>query len=256
MHPPQAHPNPQSKGLGRLPQAWHIYQSGWTRKFEIGEHQNAPHFAVISHTGWFGRPRLTLHSGAGSKSDVVATVKKPPSGNKHGFRVIIPSAETSEGGEAPSDHVVDVEAHSPAGPSQKFHHRTYRFSVRPGSGWRRRSETFEWRHAHGEAIEQVCEDTADEALRKGLDQIERGWTLVRLDPGMGFRPGYGWGHKEEEVVAVWGETSTSRDKKASFALLGSGATGELGGRFANMAVITGMALWDEEQRQRQAKSGA
>lgn len=250
MPPQRAQLGNPSGGPGNFPQKWHLYQPGWTRQFKIGERQDAPLFAVVPHTGWFGRPRLTLHAGEGKKSDVVAAVKKPPPslgglGNRHGFRIVFP------GEEGMPEDVVEVKACLlSVGAAALRQHRSYRFTVKVGSGWERRAETFEWRYTHGKTVRALREGRGDGGLRKAMNRIEGGWELVRLDSEVGFSQGPSGG---EEVVAVWGEASVSLHKKASFAFLNSGATGKLGNRFANVAVISGMALWDEEQRQRRQR---
>lgn len=247
ISPQRASSSRASQGPGKFPQKWHLYQPGWTRKFKIGEHQDAPLFAVIPHSGWFGRPRLTLHTGAGRKSDVLAVVKKSSFSlrNRAGFTIVFPSAEARE-----DDDVVEVMAH--LSPNAMFQHRSYQFTVRAGTGWERHTETFEWRYTHGKNIGILREGRDDGKSRKAMSRLQGGWELVRLGSER-FRPGQSGWSGGEEIVAVFGEASMSMHKKASFAFLGSGATGKLGERFANMAVITGMALWDEEQRQRRQR---
>lgn len=65
------------------------------------------------------------------------------------------------------------------------------------------------------------------------------------------------GGMNEEVVAVWARTGswTSLHDIGLFAFLGSGATGELGQRFAVMALMTGLCIWQKAARD-QATMGA
>lgn len=256
--PQRPPPGSPARGPGRFPPRWNLYQpSGWTRKFKIGECQDAPLFAVVPHSGWFGRPRLTLHAGSGAKSAVVAAVRKTSSsfvrGNRHGFEIVFPSAPGEDReGEGMPENVVEVEAHLSV--DSLLRHRRYRFTVKAGRGWERRAETFEWRYTHGgRAVGVLREGKGEGKFRKALGRLEGGWELVRLDSAVGLRPGWSGG---EEIVAVWGEPAMGMHKKASFAFVGSGAMGSLGERFANMAAISAMALWDEEQRQRRRRQAS
>lgn len=74
---PLRKPVTSSRGPGQFPRRWNLYQPGWTRKYQIGEHQDAPAFAVMPYMGWFGKARMTLHADSHKKSAVVAKVKKP-----------------------------------------------------------------------------------------------------------------------------------------------------------------------------------
>ena len=62
---------------------------------------------------------------------------------------------------------------------------------------------------------------------------------------------------EDEIVAVWAKTGcwTSLHDVGEFAFLGSGASGELGQRFAVMAVMTALCIWQKAMRD-QATAGA
>ena len=243
----------------KYPQKWNLYQPSWKRKFRIGEHQDAPLFTIVPHTGWFGRPRLTLHAGPDAKSDVAALVTKPsfPHDNRHGFEVRFPptsstagstadAASDSSGGSAAGGVVVEVRSNHPM--HSPLQHRTYQFTIKLGRGWQRWTETFEWRHTHGDVPRVLRDGKDDGRIRKVMNRLEGGWQLVRQGSGIG-RSGEG------EVVAVWGEVLVSAHKKATFAFVNSGATGELGERFAETAVVSGMALWDEEQRERRQRQG-
>jgi hypothetical protein len=62
---------------------------------------------------------------------------------------------------------------------------------------------------------------------------------------------------EGEIVAVWAKSGcwTSLHDVGEFAFHGSGATGELGQRFAAMAVMTALCIWQKAMRD-QATAGA
>lgn len=113
-------------------------------------------------------------------------------------------------------------------------HRAYQFTAPVGGG---RPETFEWRHTHrADIIGALREGKDDGWLRAAAERVSGVWELARLDRG-------------EEAVACWDDAGMSMHKKIAFAFLGSGASGQLGERFSTLAVITALALWDEEQRQ-------
>ena len=90
-------------------------------------------------------------------------------------------------------------------------------------------ESFEWRHSRGSEV-------------AALGASHSGWKLVRLGTG--------------EVVAAWANSSMSITKQLQFHFLGSGANGILGERWAVMAVITALRMWDMERRQRSSAAGA
>ena len=134
-------------------------------------------------------------------------------------------------------------------------------------------ETFEWRRSRGAEIKQ-------------LGASWRGWKLVRLgsnnhgqrdaaqyqevdDESLPRYSSEDEKHEradsahateeaeEDEVVAVWAKTGcwTSLHDVGEFAFLGSGASGELGQRFAVMAVMTALCIWQKAMRD-QATAGA
>lgn len=136
-------------------------------------------------------------------------------------------------------------------------------------------ETFEWRRSRGSEIKQ-------------LGASWRGWKLVRLGGGRSEQsdassyqfqdaddeslPRYSTedekhqradsAHESEdsgenEIVAVWAKTGcwTSLHDVGEFAFHGTGASGELGQRFAVMAVMTALCIWQKAMRD-QATAGA
>lgn len=134
-------------------------------------------------------------------------------------------------------------------------------------------ETFEWRRSRGSEIKQ-------------LGASWRGWKLVRMgSSGRGQHDAAQYHEKddeslpryssedekheradsahaseesgEDEIVAVWAKTGTwtSLHDVGEFAFLGSGASGELGQRFAVMAVMTALCIWQKAMRD-QATAGA
>lgn len=134
-------------------------------------------------------------------------------------------------------------------------------------------EVFEWRRSRGAEIKQ-------------LGASWRGWKLVRMGSGGREQHHAAQYHEkddeslpryssedekhgradsahgseesgEDEIVAVWAKTGcwTSLHDVGEFAFLGSGASGELGQRFAVMAVMTALCIWQKAMRD-QATAGA
>ncbi|KAM0706731.1 hypothetical protein Q7P35_006061 [Cladosporium inversicolor] len=134
-------------------------------------------------------------------------------------------------------------------------------------------ETFEWRRSRRAEIKQ-------------LGASWRGWKLVRmgrnsrgqhnaaeyLEEDEESLPRYSSEDEkheradsvhesdesgEDEIVAVWAKTGcwTSLHDVGEFAFHGSGAGGELGQRFAVMAVMTALCIWQKAMRD-QATAGA
>lgn len=103
-----------------------------------------------------------------------------------------------------------------------------------------RKEPYEWRRSNSYAV-------------GGLGGSSQGWKLVRLSnelpPGgltmSGSGPPSGDGH---EVVAVCTNAVMSMTKLWKFSFLGTGLSGALGERWAVMAVMTGLVIWDRDSR--------
>ena len=127
-------------------------------------------------------------------------------------------------------------------------------------------ETFEWRRAA-----RACRETRG-IRKKTLPAMESGderpaeekvvydpsgSVLVRLDGGPRFPAGHdtplGFTPKGEEIVASYAD---SRDRKAwcYFQFWGGGATGELGEAFTHVAVMSGLAVWQDEGQERARKA--
>ena len=123
-------------------------------------------------------------------------------------------------------------------------------------------ETFEWRRAA-----RTCRETRG-IRKKTLPAMESGderppeekavhypsgSVLVRLDGGPRFPAGHdtplGFTRQGEEIVASY---TNSRDWKPwyYFQFWGAAATGELGEAFAHVAVMSGMAVWQDEEQEK------
>lgn len=102
-------------------------------------------------------------------------------------------------------------------------------------------EAYEWRRSKTHAV-------------AGLGGASHGWKLVRLSDALppgglavaGSGPPSGDGH---EVVAVCANAGgLTMTKLFRFAFLGTGLSGVLGERWAVMAVVTGLVIWDRDSR--------
>jgi len=236
QHPPAAGPSnrpPQPPpGIARqFPPAFSVYSDGWGRSFTIGEHQQAPIYAVRLHSGFSSNPPVVLHTGPNADtSPMLAAVDfEPWSGD---MTVSLPPLP----GRGPAASEVRVEA------EQRWH-RVYRFPIEVGSpAVGMRLEMFEWRHSYGDAI-------------AGLGGAVDGWKLVRMDsrppPGVAgaFVPGGALTSDGKEVVAVWSDATMSMSKRAKFAFLGTGLSGFLGERWAVMVVTSALGIWERRRRQ-------
>lgn len=117
-----------------------------------------------------------------------------------------------------------------------------------GRGKETRREAFEWRFSQGKEV-------------KVFGAWSTGWKLVRLD-GVAeseSESGEGSSSRSERrhgqtsdgkpVVAVVADnTSPSTNKIAKFHFVGAGATGELGERWAFMALMTAVRVWERSSQ--------
>lgn len=234
---PQQQPQqtPQAQIRRQFPPAFSVYrESTFARTYTLGEHQNQPLYAISLHSGWSGQPDVVLHSSASDSSPPLAgvecrafsrqaTVDLPP----------LPGSGRSE----------ELLEHS------GFGHGAYNFSIEVGNTGRR--EPFEWRHSHGAEVDS-------------LGGSSSGWKLIRLATdapggvghGAQFVGGGSQSRDGREVVAVWADARMSLSKILNFRFVGTGATGGLGERWAVMAVITALRIWDRERKARQQSSAA
>ncbi|KAI1460812.1 hypothetical protein F4805DRAFT_344873 [Annulohypoxylon moriforme] len=246
---PQPQPQKQPPPIPRqFPPAFNMYRTSklGAKNYSIGEHQNAPLYAVVLHSGFSGNPDIVLHNGPHDNRPPLAAVEK--SGWSGRGTVYLPPAP---GSSSYSGGKVTGAAEERFETGGGFGHKTYVFSIETGVGAGAQREMFEWRHSSGRAV-------------KGLEGRGGGWKLCRLatgppagvEGGM-FVQGGDRGSDGREVVAVWAWASGSLTKTFKFQFLGSGASGVLGERWAIMAVMTALKIWDIERRARQsAAAGA
>ncbi|KAK7734221.1 hypothetical protein SLS53_007869 [Cytospora paraplurivora] len=242
----------------QFPPSFNLYRDAFPvsrRSFFLGEHQAAPLYAVTAWTGWTSRANLVLHNGAADDAPPLATVSYDPWGRRMdvGLPPLAP-AHPAAIANAP------VSIQMPTAARQKFvfrveipwpHNSSNNNSAAVGINGhqqqqqQRRKESFEWRRSNSLAV-------------AGLGGRSQGWKLVRLssevpphDPAalaaavLGGGPPSGDGC---EVVAVCAQAVMSMTKLWKFAFVGTGSSGALGERWAVMAVVTGLAIWDQESR--------
>lgn len=249
-----------------FPQEWTIFARNFEATFgytlTMGVERAHPLFAVRIHSNLalFGRPALTLHLGPTKAGPTIAMVKDATLNpmRKYDFDVIIPPVG--------SGHLVDHDDDGEHMQNEKILircdivdvHRFHRFSVATGggggggAGQGTRIENFEWRHTFGEEVGDL------------IGGMAAGWKLVRMglpyegtppsssnsNPG-GGGSGSGQTSDGREVVAVWASGKKTLKEAMKFRFLNSGASGLLGDRFAFVAVVSAMGMWDHVRRERQ-----
>jgi hypothetical protein len=186
----------------------------------LGEHQDQPIYALTTHTGWSGNPDVVLHTTTDKKSPPLATAKFRTFSND--TMIVLPPPPrggTSRDGELVLHGSTFL--------------RTFSFSFDvPGPDSQLRAEPFEWRHSKGQDVGQLASVWGT------------GWKLVRL-AGQG-----------KEIVAVCTMGPASLSKTFCFKFLGAGETGALGERWAVMAVISGISIWERDRRAKNKAAGS
>ncbi|KAI0171301.1 hypothetical protein BJ166DRAFT_518410 [Pestalotiopsis sp. NC0098] len=229
--PPQTHQHINRQFPGKFSM---YSQSGFGRSYYLGEHGNQPIYAVKTHTGFSGEPDVVLHSSANESSPPLAGV----SANTLSRSATVELPPLPGSGRHSAEETLDFSG---------FSYGTYTFTIEVGSTGRR--ESFEWRHSHGNEVDS-------------LGGSSSGWKLVRLatdapggqGDGSQFVRGGPQSSDSKEVVAVWSNARMSMSKQLNFQFLGSGVTGALGERWAVMAVITALRIWDRERKARRNNS--
>ncbi|KAJ2903500.1 hypothetical protein MKZ38_009722 [Zalerion maritima] len=227
----------------QFPPIFHLYTVPFSRTFHLGEHRDHPVYAVSTHSGWSGNPDVVLHTGTNKNDPLLAAAEVTHT---------IPTTLTIHLPALPgSDQKATVEPLTAINGIS----RRYRFSleVDPAGAVR---EDFEWRHSSGSAVKEYgC--------------ARQGWKLMRMSttlPGNsgGFSSPGSPPHKlggytssdGKEVVAVWTNVGVSMTKSWRFAFIGTGASGILGERWAVMAVMTSLLMWEQERRARSRGTAA
>lgn len=223
------------------------FPGGLQRRYHLGEHQTTPLYGVSVSAG-FGalRASLVLHDGPTENHAALATVTYEHYGGR--VQVHLPPGAPAPA-PAPARAHEPVELQTPSVMTPSFGYFRFRVDVPRGGAaaaaagpdgttvaWHK--EAYEWRRSNSLAI-------------GGLGGAAQGWQLVRLadelPPGgrtvAGTGPPSGDGH---EVVAACTVAVMSLTKLWKFCFLGTGVSGALGERWAVMAVVTGLILWNRE----------
>ncbi|KAI0377630.1 hypothetical protein F5Y04DRAFT_291690 [Hypomontagnella monticulosa] len=229
---------------GPFPPSWNLYHRlSIGRVLTLGPHGRQPLFAVSQHMGWWAaQPDLVLHRGPGSNLPPLAAGMGGVGLGRHSV-IYLPPLPGS-GLDFSQEYLLRIES-----ASAKTDHRPpfvrFRFTIEVGPSsrpWRR--ETFEWRYTYSEKVSNL--------LGGALSGWTWTWALVRLpdiftDPWSRIMKGPQSGD-DYEIVAVWAYARLSMTKVLRFRFLGSGATGLLGTRWAIMAVMTALRMYQRQQR--------
>lgn len=237
--PPVVGPSQQPSFIPRqFPPSFNLYLTDWTAlTYSIGQHQSSPLYIYAQHSGLTSLPPVLLHSGPSTSYPPLASAEWEALTSS--FDVDLPPHPGAQEPVA-REHVESLFSRSGMGLG------TYRFGIETGPAGDGPREEFEWRHSGGDAV-------------ASLDAHYYGWKLVRLahGPPAGIANGdmnfVGGGFTDSEgceVVAAWAEARGSMTKAAKFQFMGTGLTGLLGERWAIMAVITALALFQRTQRRR------
>lgn len=203
---------PPSNVERQFPPEFALYSASMLgTRYHLGEHQDTPIYAVTTHSGWSGNPDVVLHSALLATSPPLATAN---------FKTF--SSDTTI-------QLPPLNASSAATQTTlqgSMFQRHFFFSVEiPLSNGQMHSEPFEWRTTRGDDVQT-------------LGGWGSGWKLMRA-PG-----------PAEEIVAVFTGGMLSLTKKFCFKFVGAGDSGALGERWAVMAVVSAMAIWEKERRSR------
>ncbi|KAI1504930.1 hypothetical protein F5X99DRAFT_370312 [Biscogniauxia marginata] len=211
--------------------------------FHLSENGDTPLFYGELHSGWSGKPEVTLRSGPSENDPVMATAGAASKWTLKNVAIAVASSlgagdARPEGGQ---DEMIQIDMAS--------HYRLKKiylnFAMDVGPGGELRREEFEWRHSSGGEIQSLDGDSV-------------GWKLVRLSEGSSAG---GKGHARpagltsdgKEIVAVWAHNaSLSMTKAFKFQFLGSGLTGVLGDRWAAAALVSAVRMWWVDYQSRAA----
>ncbi|KAK7752593.1 hypothetical protein SLS62_005362 [Diatrype stigma] len=235
---PEGHQHQQQHINRQFPPSFGLYvDSKLGRRYMLGEHQAQPLYAVSVHSGWSGQPSTVLHNGPTTEHPPLAGANASALGRSSTVELPPPLGGAAAAQQSSSSEERLESAGGPFSPKMRF---TLDLDG-PSAG---RRETFEWRHSRGDEV-------------AALGAAHAGWKLVRLGGGGGEKEA--GGGSGEEIVAAWAHARMSLTKQLQFGFVGSGASGVLGERWAIMAVITALRIWDAERRRRSrnaASSGA
>ncbi|EFX06517.1 hypothetical protein CMQ_6838 [Grosmannia clavigera kw1407] len=224
----QIQPAPGSIPTGRqFPPTFNLYGGNLTNLYTLGEHQQTPLYAVNIRASWGNPgPTVALHNGPSTRAPLLAGVDF--SNVTDQMSATLPPPISYRGGlTAVRLEVVYGWSH------------TYQFVMEVGTDRLNiHNEAFEWRHSSGSAI-------------AALGGAHDGWKLVRMCTAtLGPRqprcaPAF-LTSDGREVVAIWSDALMSLTKQLKFSFCGTGLSGLLGERWAVMAVMSALAIWEKE----------
>ncbi|KAI1502464.1 hypothetical protein F5X99DRAFT_417822 [Biscogniauxia marginata] len=205
---PSAPPTPTSTLLPSL-KSWSLYHQPLTRVLMLGAHEDKPLYAVSHYTGWC---EITLPI-------LAATQRSINSGGGPYSIIVLPTLPGSALDS--SQEILRIQYDWPLD--------TFRFTVEIGTmpdNWTR--ESFEWRYSY-------------KMVASTLDRVGDGWKLVRLSTIdlAGRSQGY-----SKEAASDGAEIVAA----LKFSFLGSGTTRVLGDRWAVMAVMTALRMYQGQER--------
>ncbi|KAL2758893.1 hypothetical protein ACRALDRAFT_1062007 [Sodiomyces alcalophilus JCM 7366] len=239
---PHPTPNPQAGKYSPIPRqfppAFNVYRLPFSNDMILGEHPSKPIYALEIRGDVGYNLQLILHSGPTMAHPPLATLEDPPSFGQHQSLLVRLPPSTFPG--APPVVALDTVL--------EFPRVKFEFSIETGigsSGGRVPMEPFEWRVSRGDAV-------------ASLGGAGYGWKLVRMVDG----PPAGSGRDEWarriattgsdgfEVVAAVAETASllSHSKVLRFGFFGTGNSGLLGERWAIMAVMTALGVFQRHHR--------
>ncbi|KXJ86101.1 hypothetical protein Micbo1qcDRAFT_198562 [Microdochium bolleyi] len=247
------HPPPPQQPRYFLPTEWCLFGGGFMETtLMLAENPARPIYAVSQHSGWSGSPDVVLHCGPDPSMPALASAEKGFS--TMGANQIVLPALHPFGGPGSNNNgggsmaVVTEELVNQSGwtPNMAFSIEVGHLDPTGRSPPPQR-EWFEWRHSRGDAVLDLDAGSS------------YGYKLVRLStrPPPGVDPGaaqfVGGGYMTssgEEVVAVFARIPASMSRRMKFRFLGTGASGLLGDRWALMAAVTAIRIWQREARNR------
>lgn len=204
--------------LVQFPPQFSVYHSPFSSTYTLGERKSQPIYAITTHFGWSGQLDVVLHSGPDENSPPLAGVDSDVYVREAIVKLSSgPGLEPSEekvkvSGSGSGAHIFKLEMGSPARP-----------------------EIFEWRPSAGPEVVSLAGWSA-------------GWELVHHATDGLDGP---QSHDGKPIVAVFSHSkSTSITKDLNFKFLGRGADGTFGERWAIMAVILALRIWDRGKKLR------
>ena len=232
----------------QFPPTFSVYSGFMTSDLTIGQHKDSPIYAVSVHSGLSGQPNLVLHAGTTKRAPLMAAVDfhsfsrrmditlPPPSSSS-------PAAKNSSASGGAGIRNTGPRAHETVEARFSGWNNAHPFTIDVEATGRR--EAFEWRHSTG-------------GLAVGsLDAGSSGWKLVRMDAGTDRNANGGFTTSDgRPVVAVWSRTNFRGNKVGKFMFLGAGADGSLGERWAMMAVMSALGLYEKQRRQERRSAAA